>query len=313
MLLGLAHVCGQDPTASAKTPAELRDNAGLEALLQETRAALDGGKLEEAEHDVHQYLSARPNSAEGHYLLGSIFFRMNKPQASLAEFTEAARTRDPGPFDLKLVALDYVLLGKFSEADTWLTKSLKGDPRDSQSWYYLGRTKYNEGRLEEAIRAFEHCLELLPHDVKAETNLGLSYEGLGRTEEALAAYKKAINWQSQLLNPNPTPLIEIGRFLLEHDRTTDALSYLQKAASAGPQDFRTHEQLGKVYSRLNNLPSAQAEFEKAVGLAPNSASLHFMLGQVYRKRGMTEKARTELNLGATLQSSSPPLTPPPLE
>ncbi len=310
---------GQAPNANSKTetspqsddksiasPAEKPD-----ALLEQAKSALDKGLLEEADREVRQYLSTHPKSADGHFLLGYILFKAGKPQASLPEYTEGAKFRDPSAFDLKVVALDYVLLGAYSDADSWLTKSLRWDPKDIQGWYYLGRTKYNENRLEEAIHAFERCLALDPKNVKAEDNLGLSYEGLGRTEEAFAAYRKAISWQAQMLNQNPAPFIELGRLLLEHDRPEEAVSYLRQAVEIGPQESRAHEQLGKAYSRLNELQKAQDELEKAIALAPDRASLHFMLGQVYRKQGMVEKAKIELERGAALNGT--PSKPSPLE
>jgi tetratricopeptide (TPR) repeat protein len=271
------------------------------------------GELDPADRAVRQYLDQRPNSPDGHFLRGYILFRAGKPQDSLLEYTEGAKYRDPSASDLKVAALDYVLLGDYADADTWLTRSLQRDPKDPQGWYYLGRTKYNENRFEEASRAFKRCLELEPKNVKAEDNLGLSYEGLGRTEEAFTAYRNAIAWQAKVLNQVPAPFLELGRLLLEQDQPEEAISYLSKAAEIGSQDPRAHEYLGKAYSRLSKLQEAQNELERAVTLAPERASLHFMLGQVYRKRGMAEKAKLELERGAALNETKAPLKPSPLE
>ena len=53
----------------------------------------------------------------------------------------------------------------------------------------LGRTKYNENRFSEAIDAFLTCLKLDTHNVKAEDNLGLSYEGLNQTQQAIRRFE----------------------------------------------------------------------------------------------------------------------------
>jgi tetratricopeptide (TPR) repeat protein len=295
--------------SSAALPDEPTD-----PLLEQARALLDKGSLKEAELAVRQYLDKNANSANGHFLLGHILFREQKPQASLAEYTQGAKFHDPGAFDLKIVGLDYVLLGGYADADHWLTRSLERDPKDSQGWYYLGRTKYNENRFEEAIKAFKQCLKLDPKNVKAEDNLGLSYQGLGRTDDAASAYRNAIAWQNHMLEKHFGPFLDMGSLLLEQDRTEEAISYLVQAVEISPQESKPHEQLGKAYARLNELPKAQAELEKAVALVPEIASLHFMLGQVYRKQGMTEKARLELERGAALNSSRTPApTAPTIE
>src|SRR5207253_7946429 len=77
----------------------------------------------------------------------------------------------------------------------WSSDVCSSDLSDSEGWYYLGRTKYNENRFAEAISAFQQCLKLDPQNVKAEDNLGLSLAGLGRNEEAAVAYNQAIAWQ----------------------------------------------------------------------------------------------------------------------
>ena len=299
----LSKVVGTGPTSSPQPDPQ----------LELARSFLDKGKIDLADHTVRQYLVQHPRAADAHFLLGYILFKASKPNESLLEYTEAAKFRDPLAFDLKVVALDYALLGDYVDADLWLTRSVQWDRTDAQGWYYLGRTKYNESRPEEAIRAFLRCLELDPKNVKAQYNLGLSYEGLGRLEEAFAAYRQAIAFQAQALNQDPGPMIELGRLLLEHDQPEEAVSYLVQAVAVGPQESRAHEELGRAYSRLNRLVEAASELEKAVALSPESASLHFMLGQVYRKRGMTGSAKFELERSAALNGPKTTSAPSPLQ
>lgn len=271
--------------------------------LADAKSEINGGSLEKADHLVRTYLAARPDSADAHFLLGLILFKQGKPAESLLEYTEGARHRDPDAADLKIVALNYVLLGDYASADHWLTRSVERNPKDPQAWYYLGRAKYNENRFEEALAAFKECLKLDPKNVKAEDNLGLSHQALGRTPEAFAAFQNAIAWQARLLKKNSGPFINIGSLLLEQNKVDEAMPYLVEAVEISPEEARAHEQLGKAYSRQNNLVQAQAELEKAVSLSADNAALHFMLGQLYRKRGMNEKAKAELERGAAIKAS----------
>jgi tetratricopeptide (TPR) repeat protein len=264
-----------------------------ETPLAEARALLDLGKSSEAEQVIRRYLEVRRNSAEAHYLLGYILFKKQDAKASLAEYTEGAKYRKPSAADLEVVASDYVLMKDYPDADKWFTKAVEWNPKDSLGWYYLGRTKYNENRFDEAVAAFEQCLKLNPKDVKAEDNLGLSYEGLNRTEDAIAAYRNAIAWQMDSAVKNSGPLLNLGSLLADGERVDEGVSYLLEAARLDAQDYRIHRQLGKAYTRLNQLGKAQAELEKAVELAPQNAPVHFMLAQVYRKQGLMEKAKME--------------------
>jgi Flp pilus assembly protein TadD len=310
------------------------------ALLAEAHALLEKGSINEADRLVRQYLQTHPDSADGHFLLGHILFREiqseatletqlegvkilgagalptkhgeEKAKASLAEFTAGAKFHDPSAADLKVVALDYVLLGDYVDADKWLTKMLQWTPNDAEGWYYLGRTKYNENRFAEAVDAFQRCLKLNPGDFKAEDNLGLSYAGLGRREEAAAAYQQAIDWQSGAALKNPGPYIDLGDLLLDENRNEEAVSYLLQAIGIAPREARAHELLGKAYSRLEQLPGARSELEKAIELSPQKANLHCMLAPIYRKQALADKAKIEYDRCAALAGShSVPPTPRP--
>ena len=279
--------------------------AGKGDPLVKGRVLLQRGMTADAERFVRQYLESHPDSADAHFLLGYILFKEVKAKESLAEYTEGAKYRTPAGVDLKVVALDYVLLGDYVDADKWLTRSLELAPSDSEGWYYLGRAKYNENRFEEAVNAFDQCLKLDRKNVKAEDNRGLSLQGLSRNDEAIAAYRTAISWQAELQAKNPGPFINLGSLLLELNRPEEAIASLNEALAIPPETYRSqgmaelepraHEQLGRAYTNLNQLPQAQAELEKAVALVPQDAHLHYLLGQAYRKGGRIEKAKAQFD------------------
>jgi tetratricopeptide (TPR) repeat protein len=343
VLLWCALSLGQSVAGSAGKSGQ--SEPGLDAELGQARLLVAQGKLTEGERVVQRYLTTHANSADGHYLLGSIYFqevheeassqkqaeveevnsdagdskfpdskfadpkfketKEAKAKASLAEYTEGAKYRVPGAVELKVVAFDYVLLGDYADADKWLTRALQSTPADGEIWYYLGRAKYNENRFEEAIDAFQRCLKLDPANLRAEYNLGLAYQGLGRTEDAAAAFRNAIARQEQKLSQDAEPFIDLGSLLLDENRAQDALPYLVRAVAIAPQEFRAHELLGRVYEHSDELEKAQAEFEKAVALAPQNPRLHYVLGQIYRKEGLAEKAKIEFDRSSELRRDSP--------
>ncbi len=267
--------------------------SATDAPLAEARSLLNLGKVSDAERVMRRYLEVHKTSAEGHFLLGYVLFKKQDAKASLAEYTEGAKYRKPEAVDLEVVAGDYVLLKNYPDADKWFTKAVEWNPNDVLGWYYLGRTKYNENRFDEAVRAFQECLKLDPRNVKAEDNLGLSYEGLNRTEEAFAAYRTAIEWQKDAPEKNSGPFLDLGSLLVDTGRAEEGLPHLMEAVRLSPEDYRTHRQLGKAYMRLDQLDKAHVELEKAAELAPQNAPLHFMLAQIYRKQGLMDKAKLE--------------------
>lgn len=297
--------------------------------LAEARGLLARGDVEKAEHTVREFLSQNQRSGEGHFLLGLILFRKiqadalesgtssaaNSGQpsaasaksreeyakASLTQYTEGAKYARPAAADLKIVALDYVLLGSYADASKWLTRSVEENPKDAETWYYLGRAKYNENRFEEALRAFEQCLELEPRNIKAQSNLGLSYAGLNRVGDAQAAFLRAIEWQAAASQKNAEAYIGLGDLLVQQNRASEAIPYLLQAVEIAPRESRAKEKLGSAYLNSDKLAEAQGQLESAIVLDPQNPSLHYLLGSVYRKQGQSEKAKAEFERFQTLK------------
>lgn len=303
--------------------------------LAPARLFLQRGMLSQAEAATRDYLQAHADSADAHFFLGYILFREvqakwleegkkddealrynsgdlrgslvgyrdAKVRESLAEYTAGAKYHLPNSVDLKIVALDYILLKDYIDADHWLTRSLQWDPRDTQAWYYLGRTKYSESQFPQAIEAFAQCLKLEPRNIQAENNVGLSYEALGQRDQAIQAFKNAIAWEAESSAKDPEPFIELAHLYLNQNQPEKAVPYLSQSIAIFPKVSKAHETLGKAYSLLHRLPEAQAELEKAVALDPATASLHCMLGQVYRQEGMVSEAKAEFDRCAALQQT----------
>jgi len=322
-------------SASAKDAAEPGEPFAPDPALAPARLLLQQGKLSEAEAATRNFLLAHGDSAEAHFLLGFILFREigekwreagkaqeatlpysdgsaigslaefrdAKARESLAEFTAGARYHAASAFDLKIVALDYLLLKRNMDADRWLTQSVQMNSRDAQAWYYLGRTKYSAGQFPQAIEAFERCLKLEPRNVEAENNVGLSYEALQRPDEAIQAFENAIAWQTESSAKDPEPFIELAHLYLNENHPEKAVPYLSQSIAISPNVSKAHEELGKAYSLLHRLSEAQAELEKAIELTPQAPNLHCLLAPVYSKQGLEEKAKAESDRCAALSGT----------
>ena len=302
--------------------------------LAEAKSFLQKGLLAEAEKATRQFLHSHADSAEGHYILGHILFdevrekyvgeekkegenfrysdtvdnplvtmRDAKARESLAELSAGARYRAPGALDLKIVGLDYLLLKDLPSAEKWLTASTTLNPKDEQTWFYLGRTKYSQTKYSSAIEAFQHCLKLDPRNPTAEYNVGLSFEGLNQNDEAIQAYQNAIAWQEQNETKSPDSLVGLARLYLRQNQPENALPYLLQAVAAFPELSLAHEELGKAFSVLRRLHEAQEQLEKAVQLSPQKAPLRCLLGQVYQQEKMTAKAQSEFERCTALRTA----------
>lgn len=270
------------------------------------------GKLAESESLLLGYLKQNPASADGHFLLGYVYFRQQKPKESLEEFTAGAKYKRPDAGDFKIIASDYVLLKDFADAEKWFSVVVTESPLDADAWYLLGRTQFNAEEFFKAISSFQRALQLRPKYIEAENNLGLAFEAANQKADAQAAYKNAIEWQGESTR-DAQPYLNMGTLLVESHKSEEALPYLLKAVALAADNPKARQELAKAYSELNQMDKAQVELEAAVKLAPGISSLHYQLAQVYRKRGLTEQAQKEFDicekLGSAHSSSETPNPP----
>ena len=270
------------------------------STLQAAQKLMDDGQFKQAADALQLFLRNGQRSATAHSMLAYCMLRMDDPKDSLVEYTRSAAIERPSSADLQNVAKDYDLLGDLQDAEHWMALAAQMTPNDPEAWYGLGRIRYSQQRFQDAADCFQHTLVLDPHSVKAENNLGLSYEGLNRITDAVEAYRKAILWQQGSPHASEQPLLNLGIMLLHQGNVQEAEGLLTQAVSIAPHDPKIREQLGHLYLQLNQLGKAQLQFEQAIALNPKNPSLHFLLGRVYRAEGDEEKAKEEFARSAAL-------------
>lgn len=277
--------------------------------IEQARQLAVAGKLKEAEGLLLAVIRQDPTSADAQFLLGYVYFRDDEPRRSLAAFTAGARTRRPGVNSLRVVASDYVLLKDFTDASKWFGVVAKEEPSNSENWYLLGRSQYNENRFQEAANSFQRVLVLRPRDVTAENNLGLAWQGMNEMTKAKQAFQTAIAWQGA--HPeNAQPFLNMGIVLVDSGHPRQAEQYLKSAASLAPENPKIREQLGRAYQQQKKYLQAQAQLEAAVKLAPRAAGLHFELGQIYYRRGLRSEAQQQFKICQQLNGSHSSISTP---
>jgi len=289
-----AALAGQVPDAPAP------QGAAASASLADARSLIAAGKYLQAKIALDGYLGHDGNSAEAHAMLALTLQHLDDPKDSLVEYTKSAAIQRPSAFDLENVAKDYVLLGDLANAEHWAKVATDLDPHDPEAWYALGRIRFTMQHFQESADCFQRSLALDPRSVKAENNLGLSYEGLNRQDDAVAAYRQAIAWQQTDPHPSEQPLLNLGIILVHLGKLEEAQQLLVQAVAIAPNDPRIREELGHLYLDRKMLPEAETQLQKAIALDPKRAPLHFLLGKVYHLEGREAQAKGEFALSASL-------------
>jgi len=88
----------------------------------------------------------------------------------------------------------YFLAGEWQQGEDWFLKLVEVDPANVHAWTDIGTSHYNLGRTEEAKAAWQKALELAPNDPQLHYNMGFLYAN-SETPDFEAAKRE---WQTVL-------------------------------------------------------------------------------------------------------------------
>ena len=258
--------------------------------------------LARTEAELREKISHEPQSPELLYRLGTVLRLEGKPRPSLDIYTQAARYRIPTASELRSVALDYVLLNDYEDAIRWLERAVTMEPNNVDVLYSLGRCYYSKDRYLDAGKMYERVLGIEPAHLKAEENLGLVFDATNRPQQAEETLRKAALWAGDE-QTDEWPFLDLAIFLLDHDRSAEALGPLRTATHIRPNCEVCHEKLGRALLATNDLPGSINELEEATHLDPTDAKAHFELGRALRQAGQADRANQEFAASKKLYSA----------
>lgn len=195
------------------------------------------------------------------------------------ELLRAAVLRYPGDFwiNLELAASLAVKEANVTgEASNYLTAALALSHRNPATFYYLGSTLHELGRLGPACDAYRLAIAERPGYAEAYCNLGNALTAQGKIDEAIAAFHSAIDNRPGYA----LAYFNLGYALDERGRYEDAADAYSAAIRSRADYAEAYCNLGLAEHRLGRFAAAAADVKHGLDLLPAAEPMRPYWGQV---------------------------------
>lgn len=245
--------------------------------FQQAVAALQAGRLQEAEALLRALAAATPPHPDAHQLLGVALCRQGRLRDGVAALDEALRRKPDHAAALFNRAQALQGLGEAAAGRADLEKALALKPDLEPAWLALGAALAAERDFTGAEKAYRRAIALRDANAGAHYNLGLLFQEQGRVEEAIVCYRKAVARDPRFAAAHNN----LANALRQAGRAGESFAHYEEALRADPQLADAYANYGTALQEAGRLAEATRMLERAAALKPGSAAIQNNLGIAY--------------------------------
>lgn len=271
------------------------------AVFARGRQAEQAGNLDQALADYKAALSRRPDDADWRYRLGCVHLKRADFGSARQQFEIGLTLRpgDPRMLTNLGVALDH--LGHREEALMAYQRAANLAGAPAESHHNLGALYAEEGRIEDAIRAFNEAVQRAP-DAEGYCSLGLALLHAGDLVRAFDSFERAVACDRRHVRAHYHAAV----CLLKRGRYEEALRRFELVLGLEPGLVRAHLNRGVCLHNLERFEAALAALTQAEAAFPEDGRVHFQLALTLDALGKNAEARRHYHQARLLREESPP-------
>ncbi|HET8887732.1 MAG TPA: tetratricopeptide repeat protein [Candidatus Angelobacter sp.] len=196
----------------------------------------------------------------------------------------AAATNDDRAADALKDAESLLQKQQYQQAEEKLQTLVAAQPENPQAWFDLGFAQSHLGKTAEAISAYKKATQLSPKWFEAQQNLGLALAKSGDLTAAASALKIAVTLKptiggQQALAGAWLSLAQVT----EESQPQDSLAAYQKAIELDPTNLEAQLGAARMSERSGNTTAAEQQYLK-LAEAGNNDSIEQLIGLYLKQK-----------------------------
>lgn len=264
------------------------------SFLRAGLANQNTGDRKGAERSYRRGLEVAPDSVELRNALGWVLFQDGRTAEAVVEYKRALAVDPKHAKAHNNLALALVELGELDEAASHFAASLAIEPK-AEIHSDLGFVLARLGRTKEADAQYREALALDPDCASAHLNLAVAAVQSGDLAGAEVHYRQALPGRDTAETRNG-----LGFVLARQGRTDEAIAEFRKAISADSKFTPAYNNLADALAREGKLEEAADYYRRSLAQRPNPAGFN-ALGGVLRQLGREDEAEEQFSKAKSLQ------------
>lgn len=238
--------------------ASMADPMDTTVVLFAGIAAHQLGNYDQALEQYHRLIDMEGyENTEIHARVAALEYEVNEDADAALDVLRRAQELSPDDQDLKTQEINILIkTERADEARTKLQEAIKSDPENATMYYNLGFLSDELGNEEEAMAAYKKAIEIRPDYYDANFNVAVAYYN-----KAADIFKEANNLDLKEYQKKGPAMEKEAKSYMEK-----SLPYLEKTHELKPDELIVVETLQAVYTRLGMNDKAMEMKDKAESL-----------------------------------------------
>lgn len=232
------------------------------------RALNARGRLDEAVAEWRKALAARPNNWQALHDMGRALFQGARYGEAEEVYEQLTTLQPDNVTGLQMLGAIHQVQGHWDQALDYYRRVIAIRPT-AQAYSNIGAISHQRGDFAAAVDAYRQAIALRPNAPATHRNLGDSYLRLGRRDDALTAYRKAVDLARAELRVNPSDVVGRASLAVYEAKAGDhaaARAAIGEVTRRAPDDPAIWSRVAQVHALAGRTDDALNALVRAVEL-----------------------------------------------